>query len=225
VHVTIRRHPRYRNLRLRAAADGSVRLSAPAAAPARLLQDFVDAQRGWLLEHVPDEPRPVALPDLLQLRAVGETWQLRPDHPGRSPVSRPETRELLLPSGTAATRLKLLEGWLRGHARRHLGATLQELSKDTGLPYSRLTVRGQKTRWGSYSSAGSVSLNWKLLFLPRDLMRYVLIHELCHSRHMNHSPAYWAEVARFVPGLDGIRRRMRDADRFVPAWAGGRGSG
>lgn len=221
VSIAVRRHPRYRNVRLLIKPCGSVRLSAPSGLPEAFLRDFLEARRPWLEKHLPATTPSPQLPEQLELRAFGQTWQVLTSGTGGTLSCFPDRHVLRLGTTDAAGGLALLEGWLKRHARHHLGTTLAELSTATGLPYAGLSIRGQKTRWGSYSSSGNVSLNWKLLFLPEELMRYVLIHELCHSRHMNHSPAYWAEVARHVPDVPGLRQRMRGAAQFVPAWAEG----
>ncbi len=84
----------------------------------------------------------------------------------------------------------------------------------------RVSIRQQRTRWGSCSRGNSISLNAKLLFLPPELVEYVLLHELCHTRAMDHSARFWAIVAEHDPGFERHRRALKDAGRFVPPWAG-----
>jgi hypothetical protein len=79
-------------------------------------------------------------------------------------------------------------------------------------------VRRQKTRWGSCSSRGTISLNAKLLFLPPPLVDHLLLHELCHTRHMDHSPAYWTCVAGFEPDYRRLENEVTRGNRYVPAW-------
>lgn len=67
------------------------------------------------------------------------------------------------------------------------------------VTYGRITVREQKTRWGSCSSQGNLNFNWKLILTPPEILDYVVVHELCHRLQMNHSPAFWQEVARVMP--------------------------
>jgi predicted metal-dependent hydrolase len=74
------------------------------------------------------------------------------------------------------------------------------------------------SRWGSCSARGDISLNYQLLFLPPPLLRHVLLHELCHTVEMNHSPRFWATVRRFEPDLDSMRVEMRQAWTHVPDW-------
>jgi predicted metal-dependent hydrolase len=78
-----------------------------------------------------------------------------------------------------------------------------------GFEYRAVSVRNQKTRWGSCSKQGNLSFNWKLLLLPAEMADYVVVHELCHRAHFDHSSAFWALVARTVPGYRDIRKRMK----------------
>ena len=72
-----------------------------------------------------------------------------------------------------------------------------------------MKLRDFKARWGSCDAKGVVSLNWRLTMLPLPLRDYVLVHELCHRRHLDHSPAFWAEVARFCPDYAHLRGELR----------------
>ena len=113
-----------------------------------------------------------------------------------------------------------LKRWLAGLAKKELGPRLQTLSAMTGQPYKRLRVAGQKTCWGSHSSTGTISVNYCLLFLKPELVRYLMIHELCHASHMNHSRRFWALVRRFEPGYRRLDKRLSDAWTAIPTWVG-----
>jgi predicted metal-dependent hydrolase len=78
-----------------------------------------------------------------------------------------------------------------------------------GIPYRRLSIRGQKNRWGSCSRNGTVSLNWKLMFLPEPIIDYVIVHELAHIREMNHSAKFWDIVQNFCPDYKRYRRYLK----------------
>jgi len=103
----------------------------------------------------------------------------------------------------------LLEGWYRAQARRYLPPRLDAFAARIGLSPRRVTVRAQRTRWGSCSSRGSISLNWRLMLLPSELVDYVLVHELCHLRYMDHSPGFWALVGTLIPDAQACHRRLR----------------
>ena len=88
---------------------------------------------------------------------------------------------------------------LRRLAARELPARVGELAARHCLKAARVSVRDQKSRWGSYSRRGTVSLNWRLIQTPDQVRDYIILHELAHGRQMNHSDQYWAEVARLCP--------------------------
>ena len=117
-----------------------------------------------------------------------------------------------------------LRRWLARHAKVALSTWLANVARQTGLHYTDLAVKNQRTRWGSCTVQGRVSLNCKLLFLPRELVRYVIAHELCHTLESNHSSRFWAHLRQFEPASDALHGNMRDAWKLVPAWAQ-RGSG
>ncbi len=76
----------------------------------------------------------------------------------------------------------------------------------------RISVRDQKTRWGSCSAKGNVNFNYRLFYMPEELLDYVVVHELAHRKHMNHSPAFWAEVARYCPDYKNCRKALKMYD-------------
>lgn len=102
-----------------------------------------------------------------------------------------------------------LETWYRNRAREHFAERLSRYAPGLDVRVQRLTVRDQKTRWGSCSSRGTISLNWRLLMVPSDLADYVVVHELCHLRHMNHSPRFWETVQGVLPRWRESRARLR----------------
>lgn len=111
-----------------------------------------------------------------------------------------------------------LRRWLLRRAKRELTPRLDALAAETGIGYGRCQVRIQRSCWGSRSSTGTISLNASLLFLEPALVRYLLVHELCHGVHMNHSRRYWRRVARHEPDYRELDRRLGDAWGEMPGW-------
>ncbi len=110
---------------------------------------------------------------------------------------------------------RLLEGWYREQSQALFAARLVPIAEALEVSYSRISVRAQRTRWGSCSTRGSISLNWRLALLPSRLVDYVLAHELAHLKEMNHSPAFWALVSRVVPDYRQRRRDLEHAARSL----------
>ena len=111
-----------------------------------------------------------------------------------------------------------LRQWIRQRARQLLPPLLARVARQTGLSYQRVSIRSQKTRWGSCSSRGNISLNDQLLFLPPDAVEYLMIHELCHTRHLDHSPVFWALVQSHCADFRRHEKRLGDSRSQVPDW-------
>ena len=97
----------------------------------------------------------------------------------------------------------------RQRARRELPARLLELAAEHGLNVARVSIRNQRTRWGSCGRDGHISLNWRLVLMPAEVRDYVLVHELMHLRRLDHSRAYWRLVAAACPGYREARQWLR----------------
>ena len=128
--------------------------------------------------------------------------------------------KLTLKGNTESTALcqSVLRKWLTHRAHKSLAPWLRQLSYELDLPCRSISVRGQKTLWASCSSRKDISLNYKLLFLPRPLVHYVLTHELCHTVHMNHSKKFWALVESKMPDYAHWDKALKQGWRYVPRW-------
>lgn len=82
-------------------------------------------------------------------------------------------------------------------------------SQKMGVTVGRITIRNQRTRWGSCSTKGNVNFNYQLYYLPDELLDYVVVHELAHRRHMNHSPEFWKEVEKYFPYYRECREELK----------------
>lgn len=92
-----------------------------------------------------------------------------------------------------------LSRWYRRFAREHLTARIGELSSQHSLPYKRLFIRSQWTKWGTCSRMGNVSLNWRLILAPKNVCDYVVLHELMHTKVLNHSQRFWVLLRTVFP--------------------------
>jgi len=103
----------------------------------------------------------------------------------------------------------------RGEARKKLVNRLNELSEQYGFRYNKVFVRNQKTRWGSCSSKNNINLNIKLVRLPDEMIDYVLLHELVHTRIKNHTKAFWTELNKFVGDAKEMSKIMNEYGVFL----------
>jgi predicted metal-dependent hydrolase len=154
------------------------------------------------------------------LASSGQTWPVAYEHGSRSTfVETGEPGLRVRTSGGTDRQVGLtLLRWLSRKAAAHLGERLDAVAGETGLDYSKLLLRRQRTRWGSCSATGTISLNVCLMFQRPEVVRYLMIHELCHRRHMNHSPRYWQLVESFEPEWRVLDKELLKGWRHVPAW-------
>lgn len=99
--------------------------------------------------------------------------------------------------------------YYRNLAREVLGARTGYYARKMGVTYGRISIREQKTRWGSCSSTGNLNFNWKLVLMPPELLDYVVVHELAHRKEMNHSPRFWAIVEKELPDYCNRREKLK----------------
>lgn len=225
--LVLRRHPRARHVRLKIHPPGRVEVVVPPGFDERDLPAILDRHSAWVEERLRQfaalhGPQAVVLspPAVLALQAIDERWLV--EYRARSGVRNgcresPEGR-LVVTAESDGQRRALLKGWLLRRAKQQLPAWLRETSRELELPFGDVAIRGQRTRWGSCSAAGNINLNYGLLFLPPDLVRYLFVHELCHTVHLNHSPRYWALVQSKEPHYKILERALKQAAHAVPAW-------
>jgi predicted metal-dependent hydrolase len=113
---------------------------------------------------------------------------------------------------------ELLSRWLTRRGAEYLTPWLERVSEETGLSFTSLSIKQQKTRWGSCSHRKAISLNARLLFLPRNVVEYILVHELCHTKELNHSARFWRLVESYLPDYRQSEQELKIASRFIPHW-------
>lgn len=158
-------------------------------------------------------------PRLLRLPLLGEQWRLfRAGGAGRARLVVSGGVIELRGSGDHAQWRQLLLSWLRCRAHEALAQRLATEAARCGFQFSAVRVRCQRTRWGSCSTRGVISLNLALLFQPEDVVRYLLCHELAHTRHMDHSTRFWQCVEQCEPRWRELDAALCSGWRNVPAW-------
>ncbi len=115
-------------------------------------------------------------------------------------------------------RLSAIDRWYRREARERIEAVTRAEAGRLDLEPGRITIRDQKTRWGSCSTSGTLSFNWRLVIGPGDALRYVVIHELIHIRHHNHSRVFWAALAEAMPDWKRSATWLRANERLLTAY-------
>ena len=112
---------------------------------------------------------------------------------------------------------KLLDAWLMSLAKKYLPYALNQVSYQIGLSYSSCKIKKLKTMWGCCSSLKEISLSHKMMLLPNNLINYILIHELCHTVHMNHSKRFWALVERYDKNFKRHKNSLKNISELIPS--------
>lgn len=226
---TIRESARARHVRFRVTpADGLV-VVIPKGFDRRRIPGMLEEKRDWVRRAMKQmESHRAALPptDLrptaIELPAIGRIWQLDWIETTKANVSISAIGPFRLRlSGSIQDQAlwrSALRQWLIERAREHLIPRVEDMAHALGTPIRRISMRCQKTRWGSYSTRGTISLNAQLLFLPERLVRYVISHELCHAVHPNHSPSFWNLLRTHESDADRLRAELRTSWSLVPSW-------
>lgn len=226
---SVRESGRAKRLSIKVFPRGRVEVVVPKRTRAVDVREFVEAHRDWIrkarasfaAEHPPE---PFALPTSVRLPGIERSFcvHYQRDDGSKSVRYRVSGNTVILSGRTADESLcvNALKRWLTALAKKEYLPRLRSLSALTNNPFRKLHVRGQKTCWGSHSSTGTISLNYCLMFLDAKHLRYVMIHELCHARHMNHSQRFWRLVGSFEPEYRRLDKDLNGSWKHIPTWVG-----
>lgn len=197
ISYRVRRSDRARRVRVRVDEQHGVEVVLPRRSAEREAAAAIRQLRPWIERRIAELERTRA-----QIAArgatvpyLGQTLALVAE-PGRTRVHR-RGETLLVPDGAAGP--EALERWYRRRAAAEIAPRLDAATAQAGTAYTKLTIRGQRTRWASCSTSGGMSFNWRLLLAPEPVLDYVVWHEVCHLEVMDHSPRFWSLLASRWP--------------------------
>ena len=220
VAYTLRVGPRARRARLEINAEEGLKVIVPRRYDRARVWPLLTTNAEWILKHLDRfalEPRarePHELRDGSEVLYRGEPRTLRflwvPDSATQSRV-REQNGSLVLSlhRRDRADPGRVLEHWLRLRAREALLAELRDIDPEARLPFNRIYIKDQRTRWGACSGRRNLSFNWRLILAPPRVLRYIAAHELAHLKVPNHSDAFWAVVAQLCRDYRESRRWLR----------------
>ena len=221
----IRVSARARRVSIRVHEDATVELVVPRGVSEARARAFLVSRADWVERHRrqrlavarPPESFP---PRHLELTALGETWRLENGVPAGRARVRETAPGVLQLSGAGAPsqwRARLL-AWLKRRALQAWQPMLTRIASELGFSFRMLSVRLLRSRWGSCTTRGRISINLAMLFQPPAVLRYLMCHELAHTRHMNHSGAFWRCVAACEPHWRQLDRQLTRGWQRVPRW-------
>jgi predicted metal-dependent hydrolase len=212
--VTLAKRRGAKNLRLSIRPDGSIRVSLPIWAPYASAIKFVNDRADWIRQNNRGH-QPLILKDG---QRIGKSYRLQ--FISEPTVNRTSAR-LGINSITITSNLDFIEATvqqkalkaaeraLKKEAEMLLPARLSQLAAKHGFTYSGHQIKRLTSRWGSCSSQGKITLNYFLVQLPWELIDYVIIHELVHTRHLNHGPDFWKLMRQILPDVKQLRKDIK----------------
>lgn len=204
----IRRSARARRIRLRVNRDGSVEVVLPLRAPLKGVDGFVKEHEDWIqrtrerfaVYHRKKQASGYAVTGCVMFRGRPTEVVVSRTAGARSSARWDRQRfHVSVPDSEPESIAEVLASWMRAKAPIFFRERIDVLNHPTGYAWKSLRVADQKTRWGSCSTRGTLSFNWRLLLAPPEVLDYVVIHELAHLREPNHSAAFWKLVAEQCP--------------------------
>lgn len=185
------------------------------------VEELLSQKRDWIVKHLSKLIiKPLQHIFTLDLRALGEIWTVEYKQSDNSKIQiivLPGNKMVLYGNvQDIALTHRSLKLWLKEYARKHLAPWLKTLSLMHDLPFQKTTIRAQKTLWGSCNVDKNISLNYKLLFIPMLCAQHVLLHELCHTKYLNHSKRFWNLLLKLDPQTEIHNRMVRESDGLVP---------
>lgn len=224
-NYSLRQSSRAKYVRFNVSLKKGLEVIIPSGFDQSQLANVLNEYRDWIsnkLLDIQSQPAIEKYPSHLELNALSQLWQINYQQKNfKSLLLSADENFNLLIRGDISNETncqQLLIRWLKRVAKKHLNQAIQQISQQLNLEFANLSIRGQTTCWGSCSSQKRINLNYKLLFLPAELVNHVIIHELCHTKHMDHSQQFWDLVAKFDNNYRQNRRDLRKAHVFVPNW-------
>jgi len=208
LEVKVRLNPRARRMIVKvnpATGEVCITVRSQRGLPAAL--DFARGEKDWIARQLAKVPKPMPLVPGASVPLRGVPHEIRAAAKGPAPVWCADG--VIWVRGEAAHAPRRVLDFLKREARKTFEARALQHAERLGVKPARITVRDTSSRWGSCSSARSLSFSWRLILTPDSVLDYVVAHEVAHIRQMNHSPRFWAEVKKLVPDIAAPQRWLR----------------
>lgn len=210
--ISIQRRRGAKNVSLRVAHDGTIKVSAPWLVPKSFIINFVESKKSWI-----SDQRQNSIHEFMDNEQITPQHKLRIVETNRqrpSSIQKAESLTVFLPvSYTDRQKAEYLNKSVQKaqtlYAKQTFLEMLRDISKEHGYEYKSLNVKPMRSRWGACDSRQNITLNSHLIRLPQNVVYYVIIHELAHTKYMNHSKDFWSEVAKVEPKYKQLRKKLK----------------
>jgi len=221
---TLRASSRSRHVRLSISRYSGLTIVVPLRFDTSKIPEIIASKEEWIrrsLEKVQSYPPPVEIPARILLRSIDRSYDVvleQGSHHKNHLIEDNGTLKLCIDSRSKRIPFTLLKKWLHKKSCAILLPWLERVSKEHGLPYNKGAIRLQRTRWGSCSVKKNINLNRTLIFLPPELVEYLMIHELCHTVELNHSKRFWELVKQHRSDYRMLDKELKHARKYVGEW-------
>lgn len=208
----IRISVRARYIRLQYSPASGLELVMPSGISSSEAERFIFSKADWIKKNVGNNGK--ATHKSAKLKYQGRSLEVREQGTIKGRIYRVEAVDnnflVYRPEGGNTEAHKIFDMWLRQKAKSYLPGRVKELADRFGFRFNKVSIRDQKTRWGSCSRRRNLSFNYRLMNHRPEVIDYVIVHELCHLREMNHSDRFWIHVAQILPDYKALRRELKE---------------
>jgi len=218
---------RARHIKIKINGLGKIEVVAPQGVGSGDIHHFVQSNTDWIVKTIDKlKDDRINHPDLgfqppqtIALLSLSKNFSISYLSVVKKAQIKEYNHELLVYTSSDDESVNLLRSWIQKKAKQILIPWLNEVSSMHQIEFNKVSIRGQKTRWGSCSSKKNINLNRNLLFVQPELVNYLMVHELSHIIQPNHSSQFWSQVARCEPNYRNLDRQLSQSHKIVPLWA------
>lgn len=206
--IKIKHNKTSKTIKLSVNSEDGLRLSVPFGIPNFIVSRFLADNKNWIIKQFHDQLKRKEQYYYLgrELELIHQNSKLQRLHKFEL---KDNTLNIFSPEQCISSHNVLYNGWLKLKAKQYLPGRTEFLAAQNGYRFNKITIRGQKTRWGSCSRRGNLSFNYRLMQYPINVIDYVLVHELCHLKEMNHSKRFWGLVGEILPNYAELRNYLK----------------
>lgn len=222
IEIILRTNPRARRFIVKVdPSTGEVSVVAPTIRSLDRALDFARKEKDWIAGRLASIPEPVHLEPGSSVMFRGVEYAIRSGEGRRTPVwiDRESARPTIRVGGSPEHSSRRLLDWLKREARRKIDERVSWYAEQLGVRPRRITIRDTSSRWGSCSSARSLSFSWRLILAPPAVLDYVVAHEVAHLRELNHKPRFWRLVESLGPEIDASQTWLSENGALLHRYA------